>query len=517
MSVSLTAKGVSSIARSLASSSRFLSAASSAEKTSQQSSSSSSSSSSQQHSSRRRSFTSTAAPASSSLKDYAKDWVRASASAALEEKILDVASNADKSNKLWSSNSSSSSSSGSSSSGNSNQQQQHQQQSPSSSASPQQPNPTLIDTPLFMYSDDLDEWHLNDKASRGPTDLPPGVRPLDERCDPFVLVQEEMASLSGDIQDLVSSDHPVLSQVAKYFFELDSGKKVRPVMVLLMSHALSAQSSSSNISSSNLLPMQVRLAEIAEMIHTASLFHDDVIDKADTRRGVPSVNKMFGNKMAILAGDFLLARASISLARLRNCDVVEVMSTIIEHLVKGEVMQMRVLAKKAGNDTPDELISYYLKKNYYKTGSLMANSCMSAALLRGDGASAHDINNAYLYGKHVGLAFQLVDDVLDFEGNVESLGKPALADLTSGLATAPVLFAAQKHPQLYKLIERKFEGEGDIAEAMRLVADSDGIARTKELALVHAERACEAVMQLEESEYRDGLVHLAYKIINREN
>lgn len=108
-----------------------------------------------------------------------------------------------------------------------------------------------------------------------------------------------------------------------------------------------------------------------EMIHTASLLHDDVIDEADTRRGVPSVNKVFGAKMAVLAGDFLLARSSVALARLRNLEAVELMSTVIEHLVKGEVMQM----KNADNRDDISPFEYYLRKNYYKTGSLMANGC----------------------------------------------------------------------------------------------------------------------------------------------
>lgn len=107
------------------------------------------------------------------------------------------------------------------------------------------------------------------------------------------------------------------------------------------------------------------------MIHTASLLHDDVVDEADTRRGVPSVNKVFGGKMAVLAGDFLLARSSVALARLRNLEAVELMSTVIEHLVKGEIMQM----KNADNRDDISPFEYYLRKNYYKTGSLMANGC----------------------------------------------------------------------------------------------------------------------------------------------
>lgn len=109
------------------------------------------------------------------------------------------------------------------------------------------------------------------------------------------------------------------------------------------------------------------------MIHTASLLHDDVIDAADTRRGVSSVNAVFGNKLAILGGDFLLARASVALARLRDVEVVELLSTVIDHLVRGEVMQMRQAVRSS--DSSSEVFEVYLRKTYYKTGSLIANSC----------------------------------------------------------------------------------------------------------------------------------------------
>jgi geranylgeranyl pyrophosphate synthase len=198
--------------------------------------------------------------------------------------------------------------------------------------------------------DPLDEWHL-DRTTRYWPGLPPNVCSL-EKADPFVLAETELSSLSHSIkQDLLGTDHPVLNQAASYFFDAaDGGKKVRPMMVLLLSRALSESMESSPTLSllddpfawqrHDLPQAQRRLGEICEMIHTASLFHDDVIDGADTRRGAPAVHKVFGNKMAILAGDYLLARASISLARLSNPIVVECMSTIIEHLVRGEVMQL---------------------------------------------------------------------------------------------------------------------------------------------------------------------------------
>ena len=191
--------------------------------------------------------------------------------------------------------------------------------------------------------------------------------------------------------------------------------------------------------------------------------------QADARRGVPSVNAHFGNKLAILAGDFMLARASVSLARLRSVEAVELISTSIEHLVKGEIMQMRpgaaaataaAASKSEFKDKASEARHFalleYLHKNYYKTGSLMANSCKAAAVL--DNQPADVCDAAFNYGKHVGLAFQLVDDVLDFEGDLATLGKPPLADLRSGLATAPVLLACDDFPdEMGALIARRFK------------------------------------------------------------
>lgn len=283
------------------------------------------------------------------------------------------------------------------------------------------------------------------------------------------------------------------------------------MMVLLLSRAMQLNAEKSEMARPDLFQAQRRLAEISEMIHTASLFHDDVIDGADTRRGAPAVHKVFGNKMAILAGDYLLARASIFLARLRNVEVVETMSTIIEHLVRGEVMQMK------GSDVGDSdrvRMVQYLRKNFYKTASLMANSCKSAAIL--GGYNDEVVAAAYQYGKHLGIAFQLVDDVLDYDGSASAMGKPALSDLNAGLATAPVLFAAEMYPNdLNKLIDRKFKEDGDVDTAVDFVRKSDGIQRTKDLAQVHVEIAIEAIEELEQSDYRDSLIHLAHKVIDR--
>lgn len=216
------------------------------------------------------------------------------------------------------------------------------------------------------------------------------------------MVSGELAGLNGNIRRILGIDHPVLSKVATYFFDssAEHGKKMRPAMVVLMSQAVNAHmtslSESGELASAPrstyttdglplhlsrtqpvapgdvtflpphaIWPLQHRLAEITEMIHTASLLHDDVIDMSDTRRGMKSVNSVFGNKLAVLAGDFMLARASVCLARLRNIPVVELLSTVIEHLVKGEVMQMKSVLGSEGASLA--AINMYLRKTYVRT------------------------------------------------------------------------------------------------------------------------------------------------------
>lgn len=326
-------------------------------------------------------------------------------------------------------------------------------------------------------------------------------------ADPFNLVSKDLSPFTDNIKELVESEHPVLSMAAKHFFEKRHGKRFRPTIVALMS--LATSESPKEHRDSLEYSRQGQLGQITEMIHVASLIHDDVLDEAEVRRGGMAVHKLYSNKVAVLAGDYLLARASVLLARLNNVQVVEIMATALDSLVQGEIMQLKMDPEKMLD------ISQYLKKSYYKTASLITNACKSCALLGGHDFDSDVATAAEEYGYHMGLAFQIIDDILDIVGAADTLGKPAMADMSLGLATAPILYAAETEPHVKQLIKRRFKNEGDKEIALNAVLAGDAIARSRELARWHAQRAVDAVLRLPPSEARDGLVNVCHIVLTR--
>ncbi|KAJ4347074.1 uncharacterized protein N0V89_011010 [Didymosphaeria variabile] len=373
--------------------------------------------------------------------------------------------------------------------------------------------------------------------------------------DPFQTVAKELKFLTGNIRQLLGSGHPTLDTVAKYYTQSE-GKYVRPTLVLLMSRAtaltpkMSRESSPLSVNrpitspsvlsdenpsapdaeypsvssfandaayrteDSEILPSQRRLAEITELIHTSSLLHDDVIDHSVSRRSAPSANIEFGNKMAVLAGDFLLGRASVALARLRDPEVTELLASVIANLVEGEFMQLKNTASDERNPVwTENALTYYLQKTYLKSASLISKSCRAAAIL---GGSSQDVVEAsYQYGKNIGLAFQLVDDMLDYTISGEELGKPAGADLELGLATAPLLFAWKDNKSLGKLVGRKFSEAGDVQKARDIVSSSSGLEQTRALAQEYVDKAIESIAFFPDSDAKDGLIEMCTKVMKR--
>ncbi len=311
-------------------------------------------------------------------------------------------------------------------------------------------------------------------------------------------VELDLENLRNDLRDLIGAGHPILKAAAEHLFSA-GGKRLRPGIVLLISRALSGQG--------ELTPRHRRLAEITEMIHTASLVHDDVVDEAATRRGVETVHSRFNSRVAVLAGDFLFAQASWHLANLDNLDVVKLLSRVIMDLADGEVKQ-GLYRYDAG-----QTLENYLEKSYCKTASLMANSAQAAGVLSEQ--NPENLSALNYFGRQIGLAFQVVDDILDFTGSEKQLGKPAASDLASGYLTAPALFALEEHPSLAGLIEREFSEERDLEQALDLVLNSKAIKRARKLAENFARESIEAIEWLPDSPCRRALLDLPDFVLSR--
>ncbi|BAQ65003.1 solanesyl diphosphate synthase [Geminocystis sp. NIES-3709] len=314
----------------------------------------------------------------------------------------------------------------------------------------------------------------------------------------FDPVENDLLLLIDNLTSLVQAQHPILGAAAEHLFSA-GGKRIRPAIVLLVSRA--------TMIGLEITPRHRRLAEITEMIHTASLVHDDVVDDAELRRQVPTVNTLFGNRIAVLAGDFLFAQSSWYLANLDNLQVVKLLSEVIRDFAEGEIQQ-----GLSCFDT-DVTLEKYLQKSYFKTASLIANSGKAAAILSDVGEET--ANKIYSYGRNLGLAFQIVDDIFDFTASAEVLGKPVGSDLASGNLTIPILFAMEEKPSLKILIEREFSEEGDLQQALDLVNNSNGIEKSRALAYQYSQLALEDLKCLPKSPAKESLIDLTDYVLSR--
>ncbi|KAF8807985.1 terpenoid synthase [Phlegmacium glaucopus] len=258
----------------------------------------------------------------------------------------------------------------------------------------------------------------------------------------------------------------------------------------------------SSLISTTLLPTQIRLAQIVEMVHIASLLHDNTSNPSNTQ----SPPNPFGNKISILGGDFLLGRACTALARLGESEVVELVASVISNLVEGEILRMDhvrtpELGLVGGPRTIQAAWDLYLRKTYLKTSSLMAKGARSAVIL--GGCKEGDIwkEVAYAYGRNLGIAYQLMEDVREIE------------NLQPGLASAPVLFASEECPQLLPLLQRYCTEPGDIELSIEYVRGTSGIERSKLLAEAYAAKARDVLHLLPDSDEKTALKNLTEIIV----
>lgn len=319
-----------------------------------------------------------------------------------------------------------------------------------------------------------------------------------------VPVSKDMDICRKNLVDVVGKRHPLLRAAADQIFSA-GGKRLRPLIVLLVARATYTMHGLEDLTDRHR-----RLAEITEMIHTASLVHDDVLDECDTRRGKETVNCTHGTRVAVLVGDFLFAQSSWFLANLDNLEVIKLISQVIADFADGEISQAASLF-----DT-NVTLERYLEKSFFKTASLIAASCRGAAVF--SNCTEEEKTAMYEYGKHLGLAFQVVDDILDFTQSSEKLGKPQGQDLATGNLTAPVLYALEDKTvgkRLLELVDGRFKKEGSLEEALGLVEQGGGIVRARQLARDEADIALRQLDVLPESPAKESMVAMVDYVLER--
>jgi all-trans-nonaprenyl-diphosphate synthase len=284
------------------------------------------------------------------------------------------------------------------------------------------------------------------------------------------------------------------SAVDRIFDAEAGGKRLRPALVLLVSKAVAK--------SGNVSPDVEALAASIEVLHTASLVHDDILDDADTRRGRESTHIALGSKRsATMVGDYLFATSCRMVAESDSIPTIILISKVVADFGRGE------LAQNALKFDTDFSLTRYLAKSFYKTASLLAAACQASAVMSGESPISPVAQAMYSYGTYVGLAFQVVDDVLDFTTSSEQLGKPAMADLQEGYLSAPVLFTLESFedddPQkadLLKRLDRRLSEPGDLESVLDLVEQQDGVKKASKLARRFSALALETLGVLPPSE-----------------
>ncbi|WP_147071286.1 octaprenyl diphosphate synthase [Sulfuriferula plumbiphila] len=310
---------------------------------------------------------------------------------------------------------------------------------------------------------------------------------------------DDMRSVDAVIRARLHSEVALVSQVSEYIIN-SGGKRLRPALVLLSAGAFGYQGR-----------QQHELAAVVEFIHTATLLHDDVVDESALRRGRETANALFGNAASVLVGDFLYSRAFQMMVTVNNMRVMEVLSDATNIIAEGEVLQLMNC-----NDA-DISEEDYLRVIRYKTAKLFEAAARLGAII---GAADRDAEDAMAaYGMHLGTAFQLIDDVLDYSGNHEETGKNIGDDLAEGKPTLPLLYL-MKHgtPDQANLVRRAIEegGRAEFQTILAAIATSGALDYTRRQAACEAEIACAAISGLPDSQYKSSLLKLADFAVNRD-
>jgi octaprenyl-diphosphate synthase len=312
------------------------------------------------------------------------------------------------------------------------------------------------------------------------------------------LIAADMAEVDRVIAQRLDSGVPLVSTVSQYIISA-GGKRIRPALVLLMSGALGYQDTQRH-----------NLAAIVEFIHTATLLHDDVVDESTLRRGRATANESFGNPASVLVGDFLYSRAFQMMVDSGEMRVMEVLADATNVIAEGEVLQLMNMHDASLDEAG------YLRVIRSKTAKLFEASTRLAAIMA---RSTPEVEAACAdYGQALGTAFQVIDDVLDYDGDAQELGKNLGDDLREGKNTLPLIIAMQRAAEQERLIIQRAIENGDmeaLPDIVRIVRSTGSLEATRSSASLEAERAIAALHVLAPSPYRDALHALAAQLLDR--
>ena len=317
----------------------------------------------------------------------------------------------------------------------------------------------------------------------------------------FALIDPEMLLVEEELERQTSSNLQVIDYLGRYLLET-KGKRVRPALLILSAFAAGNGNKASGM---------VRLAAVMEMLHTATLVHDDIIDNADLRRNRASLNAKFGNQAAVLMGDWLYMSAFETSLEQRSLEILDVLTRLTRMMTEGELMQLTLI----GNTAISE--AQYFEVLQRKTAYLFSGCCEIGALL--SGASADVRTGLRDYGMDLGIAFQLADDAFDFTANEKTIGKAAGSDILEGKMTLPLIKLIKADPDVRDILEEIMdEGvykNGAREEIARRLRTNSILEETRAVAREHGERARKTLEVLPETAYRSALEAIPDFVIRR--
>lgn len=323
--------------------------------------------------------------------------------------------------------------------------------------------------------------------------------------DVFKLIKSDMDRVNSLIQTSLYSDVVLINQVSKYIIN-SGGKRLRPILVLLSTNAFCYGKESYQQKENH----NITLAAVIEFIHTATLLHDDVVDESELRRGKDTANKLWGNAASVLVGDFLYSRAFEMMVGVGSMKVTEILSHSTNTIAEGEVLQL--LNCNDASTTEEQ----YLEVIHFKTAKLFESASQLGAVIT---TQDEAIETAMAkFGMHLGTAFQLIDDVLDYSASSEEMGKNVGDDLAEGKPTLPLIYT-MKHgsDEQSKMIKEAIEKGGlDQIEAItQTIQDTGALDYTRAIAKKEAQQAIAQLEVIPDSDYKQALITLAHFSVER--